>query len=513
VNGPKDLRDWIAQLRSAGELVEIRSEVDPYLEITEIADRTLKGGGPALLFSNVKGSQQALLINQFGTERRMLMALGVDSLDAIGAQIGELLELRPPDGLKDKLQALGRLKSVADARPKIVKKAVCQEVVWPEPNLDLLPIQYQWPDDGGPFITLANVITKDPVTGGRNVGMYRLQKHAKNELGLHWQMHKDAAADARDGEGRMEVALALGTDPITTYSGSMPLPKHIDEYMVAGWLRDEPIELVQCKTVDLQVPANAEIIIEGYCIRGETKPEGPFGDHTGYYTPVDDFPVMHITAMTSRRNPIYPSIVVGPPPCEDLWLAKATERIFLPAVRVTLPEVVDYDLPFAGTFHNCAIFSIKKRFPGHAQKVMHAIWGTGLLSLTKAVIIVDEWVNVHDYNEVVWQMGANIDPGHDILLSYGPLDQLDHAARLKALGGKIGFDATAKLEGEGYTRGPWPEVNRIPDDVKAQVDARWAELGIPLPGFSGAFRRSGAAASGSGEGMLAKLRGAKGQPG
>jgi 4-hydroxy-3-polyprenylbenzoate decarboxylase len=233
--------------------------------------------------------------------------------------------------------------------------------------------------------------------------------------------------------------------------------------------------------VDLQVPVNAEIVIEGYCVRGETKPEGPFGDHTGYYTPVDDFPVLHVTAITSRRDPIYPSIVVGPPPCEDLWLGKATERIFLPAVRVTLPEVVDYDIPYAGTFHNCVIVSIQKRFPGHAQKVMSAIWGTGLLSLTKAVIIVDEWVDVHNYTEVVWQMGANIDPAHDILMSYGPLDQLDHAARLKAIGGKIGFDATAKWEGEGYTRG-WPEVNRIPAGVKAAVDARWASFGIDMPG-------------------------------
>ena len=506
MNGPRDLRAWIAELRKAGELVEVTQEVDPYLEITEIADRAMKGGGPALLFSNVKGSQVPLLINQFGTERRMLMALGADSLDAIGDAIGELLELKPPDGLVDKVRALGRLKSVADARPKLVKSAPCQEVVWPEPDLDLLPIQFCWPDDGGPFMTLANIITKDPVTGGRNVGMYRLQKHSKRELGLHWQMHKDAAADWTEGAGRMEVAIALGTDPITTYSGSMPLPKHIDEYMVAGWLRDDPIELVQCTTIDLQVPANAEIIIEGYCERGELRPEGPFGDHTGYYTPVDDFPVLHVTAITSRRDPIYPSIVVGPPPCEDLWLAKATERIFLPAVRVTLPEVVDYDLPYAGTFHNCAIFSIRKRFPGHALKVMHAIWGTGLLSLTKAVIIVDEWVDPHDYNQVVWQMGANIDPAEDILISRGPLDQLDHAARIKALGGKIGFDATAKWEGEGYTR-DWPEVNRIPAEVKAQVDERWASLGIPLPGFDGTFRRASEAAPAGSKGMLDRLRG------
>ncbi len=508
MNGPTDMRDWIELLRREGELATIDAEVDAHLEITEIADRAMKHGGPALLFTNVKGSKIPLMINQYGTERRMLLALGAESLDAIGEEIGQMLDLQPPDGLRDKVQALGRLKSVADARPKIVKSGVCQEVVWPEPDLDLLPIQYQWPDDGGPYLTLANVITKDPVTGGRNVGMYRLQKHSNRELGLHWQMHKDAAADHAEGEGRMEVALALGTDPVTTYAGSLPLPKHIDEYMVAGWLRGEPIELVQCKTVDLQVPANAEIVIEGYCVRGETKPEGPFGDHTGYYTPVDDFPVLHVTAITSRRDPIYPSIVVGPPPCEDLWLAKATERIFLPAVRLTNPEIVDYDLPAAGTFHNCAIVSIRKRYPGHAQKIMHAIWGTGLLSLTKAVIIVDDWVDVHDYTQVVWQMGANIDPAHDVLMSWGPIDQLDHAARIKALGGKIGFDATAKLEGEGYGRGPWPEVNRIPDEVKAQVDARWAEFGIDLPGFAvaNAPSRRPAAAPASG-GVLKRLLG------
>jgi 4-hydroxy-3-polyprenylbenzoate decarboxylase len=307
------------------------------------------------------------------------------------------LELKPPDGLTDKVRALGRLKSIADSRPKIVGSGPCQEVVITDPDLDRLPIMTCWPDDGGPYVTLPNVITVDPRTGGRNVGMYRLQKHGSRELGLHWQIHKDAAADWRLGAGRMEVAIALGTDPITTYAGSMPLPKHIDEYMVAGYLRGEPIELVQCKTVDVQVPANAEIVIEGYCERGELRPEGPFGDHTGYYTPVEDFPVMKVTAITHRRDPIYPSIVVGVPPSEDVWLGKATERIFLPAVKMTNPEIVDYDLPFAGAFHNCVIVSIKKAFPGHARKVMHAIWGTGLLSLTKAVIVVDDWVDEHVY--------------------------------------------------------------------------------------------------------------------
>jgi 4-hydroxy-3-polyprenylbenzoate decarboxylase len=507
MKGPRDLRDWIDLLRREGELVEIDRPVDPHLEITEIADRVIKGGGPALLFTNVTGSEIPVLINQFGTERRMLLALGVDRLDAIAEEIGELLELKPPDGLTDKVRALGRLKSIADSRPKVVGSGPCQEVVITDPDLDRLPIMTCWPDDGGPYVTLPNVITVDPRTGGRNVGMYRLQKHGPRELGLHWQIHKDAAADWRLGAGRMEVAVALGTDPITTYAGSMPLPKHIDEYMVAGYLRGEPIELVQCKTVDLQVPANAEIVIEGYCERGELRPEGPFGDHTGYYTPVEDFPVMQVTAITHRRDPVYPSIVVGVPPSEDVWLGKATERIFLPAVKMTNPEIVDYDLPFAGAFHNCAIVSIKKAFPGHARKVMHAVWGTGLLSLTKAVIVVDHWVDVHDYTEVVWQMGANIDPAHDVLLSSGPLDQLDHAARIQSLGGKIGFDATAKWPSEGYTR-DWPEVARMDGDVVERVDAMWDALGIDLPGFGAADRPVPPAAPGRG-GILGRVWGGR----
>jgi 4-hydroxy-3-polyprenylbenzoate decarboxylase len=477
----RDLRQWIDALRRAGELVEIDAPVDPHLEITEIADRTMKAGGPALLFRNVRGSRMPLLINQFGTERRMCMALGVERLEDVAERIAEVMELTPPQGLVDKVRALGRLKSLADSRAKVVRSGPCQEVVIDPPDLDLLPIMTCWPDDGGPFITLPGVYTKDPVTGGRNVGMYRLQQHSNRTLGLHWQIHKDAAADWRLGAGRMEVAISLGTEPVTTYAGSAPLPKHIDELMMAGFLRGEPVEVVQCKTVDLQVPAQSEIVIEGYCERGVLEPEGPFGDHTGYYTPREPFPLLHVTAMTTRRDPIYPSIVVGVPPAEDVWLGKATERIFLPAVRLTNPEVVDYDLPVAGAFHNCCIVSIRKAFPGHARKVMHAIWGTGLLSLTKCVVVVDDWVDVHDYNQVVWQLGANVDPARDVVLSSGPLDQLDHAPNLQSLGGKIGFDATAKWAGEGYGR-DWPEVARMSPEVRAQVDARWSSLGIPLPG-------------------------------
>jgi 4-hydroxy-3-polyprenylbenzoate decarboxylase len=477
----KDLRAWIELLRAEGELAEVTAEVDPHLEITEIADRTMKAGGPALLFRNVRGSSMPVLINQFGTERRMCLALGVGSLEEVRERVAGVFELlQPPKGLGAVLDAATTgFRTLKDSKPRIVSDAPCQEVVMAEPDLDALPIMTCWPDDGGAFITLPSVITRDPVTGGRNVGMYRLQQHSRTTLGLHWQIHKDAAADWREGAGRMEVAVALGTDPVTAYAGSMPLPKHIDELAVAGVLRNERVDLVRCKTVDLEVPANAEIVIEGYAERGELQPEGPFGDHTGYYTPLEPFPVLHVTAITHRRDPIYPSIVVGVPPSEDVWLGKATERIFLPAVQMTLPEVVDYDLPFAGVFHNCCIVAIRKRFPGHARKVMHAIWGTGLLSLTKAVVVVDEWVDVHDYGQVVWQLGANVDPARDVVLSTGPLDQLDHAPNLVAMGGKIGFDATRTWPEEGYPR-TWPEVARMTDEVARRVDERWAELGIPV---------------------------------
>ena len=476
-----DLREWIELLRTEGELVDVRAQVDPYLEITEIADRTVKAGGPALLFHDVKGSSHPLLINQFGTERRMCLAFGVERLEDVAKKLSDVLELTPPQGLADKVRTLGKLKSFADALPKTVSSAPCQEIVLDLPDLDLLPIQTAWPDDGGPFLTMVSVITKDPANGGRNVGMYRMHKYDARTTGLHWQIHKDAAADWREGAGRMEVAVALGTDPVTAYAGSCPLPKHIDEIMVAGFLRGRPVELVQCKTVDLKVPANAEIILEGYCERGELRAEGPFGDHTGYYTPADQFPVFHLTAMTMRRDAIYPSIVVGPPPTEDEWLAKATERIFLPALRTTVPEIVDYDLPAAGAFHNCVIVSIRKAYPQHARKVMHAVWGTGLMSLTKYVIIVDEWVDVHDYGQVAWQVGANTDPARDVEHAMGPLDQLDHAPTRPLFGGKLGIDATRKWESEGYLRG-WPEVNRMSDDVRARVDERWESLGIALPG-------------------------------
>ncbi len=494
-----DLRSWLESLREAGELHEIAAEVDPHLEITEIADRVVKSGGPALLFRNVRGSTMPVLINQFGTERRMCLALGVETLDEVRQRVADVFELlAPPKGLSDVLGAAATgLRTLKDSKPKLVSSGPCQEVTMAAPDLDLLPIITCWPGDGGPFITLPSVITRDPRTGGRNVGMYRLQKHSRTELGLHWQIHKDAAADWREGAGRMEVAIALGADPITTYAGSMPLPKHIDELAVAGVLRGERTELVKCKTVDLEVPANAEIVIEGYCERGVLRDEGPFGDHTGYYTPVEPFPVLNVTCITHRRDPVYPTIVVGVPPSEDVWLGKATERIFLPAVQMTMPEVVDYDLPFAGAFHNCCIVSIRKAYPGHARKVMHAIWGTGLLSLTKSVVVVDDWVDVHDYEQVMWQLGANVDPARDVVLSEGPLDQLDHAPNIPCIGGKLGFDATRTWASEGYPRS-WPEVARMSAEVRARVDARWPELGL---GAEGSRTAPSVAASGRRRGL------------
>ena len=490
-----DLREWIALLEREGELVRVTAEVDPDLEITEIVDRTVGVGGPALLFENVKGSRLPLLINQFGTEKRMCMAFGVDQLDDVAAKLESVLEMQPPQGLIDKVRSLGKLKSIADSMPKDVSKAPCQEIVLSgdDVDLDALPIMRCWPGDPAPFITLPAVITRDPNTGVRNVGMYRMQKIDRRSTFMHWQIHKDGRADLlASPDGTIPVAVAIGLDPVTAYSASAPLPKHIGEFMVAGFLKGSPVELVQCKTIDLQVPANAEIVLEGTVSRDDVGLEGPFGDHTGYYTPAEEFPIFRISAITMRRDAIYPSIVVGMPPAEDEWLAKATERIFLPAIRMSVPEIVDYDLPAAGAFHGCVIVSIRKRFPGHARKVMHAVWGLGLLSLAKSVVVVDEHVDVHDYEQVFFQVCANVDPKRDIELAEGPLDQLDHSPTLQSYGGKIGFDATAKGPAEGARE--WPEPIVMSDEIRALVDGRWAEYAIPAPsvpsiGKNGARRR------------------------
>jgi 4-hydroxy-3-polyprenylbenzoate decarboxylase len=474
----KDLRDWIALLEREGELVRVAAEVDPDLEVTEIVDRTVKSGGPALLFERPKGSERPLLINQFGTERRMCLAFGVERLDDVARRLADVLEMQPPSGLIEKVRGLQKLKSVADSRPKTVGKGVCQEIVLRGDDVDLglLPIQRCWPGDPAPFITLPAVITHDPHSGGRNVGMYRMQVIDRRTTFMHWQIHKDGRADYLATDGRIEVAVALGLDPITAYSASAPLPKHIDELMLAGFLRGEPVELVKGVSVGVEVPARAEIVLEGYIQKDEVGEEGPFGDHTGFYTAAEPFPVFHVTAMTMRRGAIYPSIVVGKPPQEDAWLGKATERIFLPAIRTTLPEIVDYDLPIAGVFHNCCIVSIRKQFPGHAAKVMHALWGLGMLSLTKCVVVVDANVDVHDYEQVLFYAGANVDPKRDVILSEGPLDHLDHAPERQFFGGKLGIDATAKWPEEGAR--PWPEEIEMSPEIKELVTRRWREYGI-----------------------------------
>jgi 4-hydroxy-3-polyprenylbenzoate decarboxylase len=477
-----DLRDWIALLEREGELVRVTAEVDPRLEITEITDRTVKAGGPALLFEHPKGSRHPLLINQFGTERRMCLAFGEPSLDAVGRKLEDVLEMQPPQGLVEKVKGLKKLKSIADSMPRRVRSGPCQEVVLTGEEIDLalLPIQQCWPGDPAPFITLPAVITRDPGTGTRNVGMYRMQVVDRRTTFMHWQIHKDGRMDYLAADGRLDVAVALGLDPVSAYSACAPLPKNVDELMLAGFLRGEPVELVKCRTNELEVPATAEIVLEGYVERGDEGVEGPFGDHTGYYSPPEPFPVFHLTAMTMRRDAIYPSIVVGKPPAEDAWLGKATERIFLPAIRMSVPEIVDYDLPVAGAFHNCVIVSIRKAFPGHARKVMHAIWGLGLLSLAKSVVVLDEWVDVHDYEEVFFRVCANVDPKRDVLVSEGPLDHLDHAPTLQFYGGKLGIDATHKGPDEGAR--PWPEEIVMSKEVKDLVVRRWSEYGIGLGG-------------------------------
>jgi 4-hydroxy-3-polyprenylbenzoate decarboxylase len=487
---PADLRDWIALLEREGELVRVDAQVDPDLEVTEIVDRTVKAGGPALLFTNPTGSDRPLLINQFGTERRMCLGFGVDRLDDVAGKLEDVFEMQPPQGLVEKVRGLRKLKSIADSMPKEVRSGACQEVVLTgdDADLDLLPIQRCWPGDPAPFITLPAVITADPRSGVRNVGMYRMQKIDARSTYMHWQLHKDGRADWLAAEGRLPVAVALGLDPVTAYSASAPLPKHIDEFMLAGFLKGAPVELVDCKTIPLQVPANAEIVLEGWIEEGDMGVEGPFGDHTGYYSPAEPFPVFRVAALTMRRDAIYPSIVVGKPPAEDAWLGKATERIFLPAVRMSVPEIVDYDLPVAGAFHNCVIVSIRKAFPGHAHKVMHAVWGLGMLSLSKSVVVVDEWVDVHDYEDVFFRLGANVDPKRDVVIAEGPLDHLDHAPTLQFFGGKLGIDATHKGPGEGTRE--WPEEIVMSDEVKALVDRRWDEYGIGAggPGDDGAGR-------------------------
>ena len=479
-----DLSDFVRALEKSGELKRVSAPVDPHLEVTGIVGRVLAERGPALLFENPIRGRMPLLMNLFGTESRMCQALGVRSLDQIGDRIADLLKPELPRGVSGFRDALGKAAQLRNLPPRVGKKPRCQETILrgDQVDLDLLPGVKSWPGDGGVFLNLGLTHTKHPETGARNLGMYRLQQQDKRTVSLHWQIHKDSTSHAaiaeRRGE-RLPVAIAFGCPPAVTYAASAPLPSDIDEYLFAGFLQRERVELVDCVSVPLQVPANAQIVLEGWVEPGQRLPEGPFGDHTGFYTPVEPFPYLTVDVMTMRDEPIYQSIVVGRPPQEDGPLGKATERIFLPLIRLTVPEIVDYDLPEAGVFHNCCIVSIDKRFPKHAQKVMNAIWGAGLLSLSKLIVVVDADCDVHDYAEVAWRAFGNVDYAHDVLHSVGPVDHLDHSSYEQFFGGKLGIDATAKWESEGYRRaGGWPEACVLDERTRQLVERRWSEYGL-----------------------------------
>jgi len=549
-----DLRDWIKALEKHGELRRIREEVSPELEITEITDRVSKigshpfrkergkdgaredyaPGGPALLFENVKGHPgHKVLINQFGSERRMALALGVDRIDDIAECIHALMNVKPPSGgFLDKLKMLPQLAELGNIFPKTVsaKDAPCKEVIRRDNfDLDFFPILKCWPHDGGRFITLPCVHTRDPRNGKRNIGMYRMQVYDGQTTGMHWQRQKVAAEHYREAlraaaaagaesdpalnasaarvammaesaggavtipeqpagaipqlalgnlkGSRLEVAVAIGTDPATTFSAIVPAPPEVEEFLIAGFLRGKPVEIVKCETVDLEVPAHAEIILEGYVELGELRSEGPFGDHTGFYTLPDDYPVFHLTCITHRKDPIYAATIVGKPPMEDAWMGHAVARIFLPAMKMTIPELVDINLPVEAVFHNLMIVSIKKSYPGHARKVMNAIWSLGQAMFTKCIIVVDEDCDVQNIPEVVLRVANNIDPERDIQFMLGPVDSLDHSSRLPNYGSKMGVDATRKWKAEGFER-PWPAMIEMDRTTKEKIDAMWAKLGL-----------------------------------
>jgi len=503
----KNLTEFITKLEEEAELVRIKAAVSPELEITEITDRISKRGGPALLFENVKGSPFPLLINAFGSRERMLLALGVKDFSKITGRIKELLEPLPEGGLMDKLKAAGTLLSMGRFLPRMVKTAPSQEVVEIEsPSLSRFPILKCWPRDAGKYITLGIVFTKSLKTGARNAGIYRMQIYDERTTGMHWHIHHDGGrhfaehkeAGKRDADyadkkkdadyadkkmevdyadKKMEVAVALGGDPVITYAASAPLPPGVDEMLFAGFLRQDGVEMVKCKTIDMQVPAGAEIILEGYVDPQEERTEGPFGDHTGYYSPPDLYPVFHLTAITHRENPIYPTTIVGRPPMEDCYLGKATERIFLPLIKMLIPEIVDINLPLFGVFQNWAFVSIEKRYPYAARKVLHGLWGLTQLAFTRIIAVFDDDVDVHNLEEVLWRLGNNIDPRRDIEFVQGPVDALAHASPLPHIGSKMGIDATRKWKEEGFSR-PWPEDIKMSEKIKKLVDEKWAEYGL-----------------------------------
>jgi 4-hydroxy-3-polyprenylbenzoate decarboxylase len=475
------LADFVQVLAEQGELKRITYPVKAELEIAEIADRVMKHAGPALLFENVIDQQIPVLINAFGSAKRMALALGVDDVEEIAREIEKLVQTKPPKFFKDKLKLLSQLLSLAVIPPKVVKDGPCREVIHREPDLNLLPVLTCWPGDAGPFITLPTVFSQDPVKGTRNVGLYRMQVYDARTTGMHWHLHKVGARHyqhQKQQKGQMELAVCLGGDPALIYAATAPLPDQIDEVLFTGFLRKKGLELVKAVTVDIEVPASSDVVIEGYVDPSEPlRREGPFGDHTGFYSLADDYPVFHVTCITHKKNPIYPTTIVGRPPMEDAYIGKATERIFLPLLRLTFPEIVDMNLPVHGVFHNLAIVSIKKEYPAHARKIMHALWGMGQMMFTKILIIVDHDVNAQDLSEITWVVGNHIDPKRDVIFVEGPVDVLDHAAPVMGFGSKMGIDATRKWRSEGFER-DWPEAIVMDDKVKKQIDAIWEKLGI-----------------------------------
>ncbi|AEV28647.1 menaquinone biosynthesis decarboxylase, SCO4490 family [Sphaerochaeta pleomorpha str. Grapes] len=480
----KDIQDFIQRLEAEGELCRITQEVDPYLEITEITDRVSKAGGPALLFERVKGSEYPVLMNAMGSYKRMAMALGVGNLEEKQKEIDDLIKWGFSQAKSiDIASIIPKLSIFRSFFPKKVRKAACQEVIDHNPDLSKLPVLTCWPQDGGPFFTLPLVFTRDPETGVSNLGMYRMQVFDKNTTGMHWHIHKDGShfyQKYKERNEMMPVAVALGCDPAITYAATAPLPEGIYEILFAGFLRGKPVDMVDCVTILLQVPADAEFVLEGYVDPQEKlHTEGPFGDHTGYYSLQGEYPVFHVQCITHKKKPIYPATVVGKPPMEDCFMAKATERLFLPLLQLVIPEIVDLELPLSGVFHNCAIVSIKKRFPGQVKKVMYALWGLGQMMYTKMIIVVDADVDVHDLSTVMWKVFNNIDGKRDVVFSEGPLDALDHASPLPLQGTRLGIDATKKTPLDGHTR-LWPDDIVMDSAVVRHVDEIWDQLGIEV---------------------------------
>jgi len=482
----RDLRDFLSRLEREGELHRITAEVDPVLEITEITDRVTKAGGPALLFEHPKGSRIPVVINLLGSHRRMNLALEVSDIEEVAQRVRSFLDVQTPQGFLDKVKMLPKLAELGSFFPKTVRSGPCKEVVRKEDfSLSDFPILKCWPQDGGRYITWPMVITRNPETGKRNVGCYRMQVLDDRATAMHWQTQKHGAehyrsARSRSSGGKLEVAVAIGSDPATALAGILPVPPDLDEFLFSGFLRRDAVELVRCETVDLEVPANSEIVLEGFVNLSELRTEGPFGDHTGFYSLEGEYPAFHLTCITHRKQPLYLTTIVGPPPQEDFFMGHAIERIFLPVMRMQYPEIVDVSMPPEGIFQNLMIVAIRKSYPGHARKIMNAIWSLGQAMFTKVIVVVDHDVDVQNHREVVWKALCAIDPQRDIEFVLGPVDTLEHAARMQDFGSKMGIDATRKWSSEGFNR-PWPDEIRMDSATKSRIDTLWKTLGIHLP--------------------------------